>query len=84
MKLLWSFYTASAESGLYFHPNLGPSNVRFRKKQTFVRIMIDIRLLLLFFLPMMVGVMPVFALAQNTETAKLVTEDALPLDAGST
>ena len=46
--------------------------------------MIDIRLLLLFFLPMMVGGMPVFALAQNTETAKLVAEDALPLDAGNT
>jgi hypothetical protein len=40
--------------------------------------------LLLILVPVMAGDLPILAWADNTETAKLVTEDAFPVDAGST
>ena len=40
--------------------------------------------MLLILVPVMAGGLPILALADNVETAKLVTEDAFPVDAGST
>jgi hypothetical protein len=47
-------------------------------------VVIEKKHLLLILVPVMVGGLPILALADNTETAKLVTEDAFPVDAGST
>ena len=46
--------------------------------------MIEKKHLLLIFVPVMTGGLPNLAFADNTETAKLVTEDAFPVDTGST
>jgi hypothetical protein len=40
--------------------------------------------LLVILVTVMAGYLPIFAWAENAETAKLVTEDAFPVDAGST
>ena len=40
--------------------------------------------MLLILVPVMAGGLPILALADNVETAKLVTEDAFPVDAGDT
>ena len=47
-------------------------------------VVIEKKHLLLIFVPVMTGGLPNLAFADNTETAKLVTEDAFPVDTGST